>query len=62
MAEIVNYKEYPNTPKELREKFKISSATTWRKWLKPIADKIRVHAKVYQPHEVKIIVEFLEGQ
>lgn len=61
MAESVNYKEYPNTGKELRAKFGVSYST-WYRWLKPIAEKIRPDAKVYQPHELKIIIEFLEGQ
>ena len=61
MAEKINYKDYPSSAKELRAFFNVS-LPTWSKWLIPIKDKIRINAKVYQPHEVKTIVEFLEGQ
>lgn len=61
MSEKVNHKDFPNTAKGLQLHYGITGPT-WQKWLRPIKDKLRKNAKIYLPCEMKIIIEFLEGQ
>ena len=50
--------KYSNSAKELRILYDVSRPT-WLKWLLPIKDKIRRHAKKYKPEELQEIINHL---
>lgn len=51
-------KETPNTAKELRQLYNVTS-DTWTKWLKPLRHVIPKNTKVYTPKQVQAIIEHL---